>query len=286
MPPSHTCSTGLVRWDGQRVDAVDGDALPGLGDSRGLVRTFDTPEFRGMEFLEIASRSALNRVPGTGFMGGAWTVNPYRGCQHACVYCLSPDTLILMADGSQRRIGDLAVGDEIIGTELVGRYRRYVRTVVHATWTTTKRAYRVTLADGTELVASGDHRFLTERGWKHVTRAVSGDGQRPYLTTNNRLMGFGSVGPPRHLGIDDRDYRRGYLTGMIRGDGMIFHGEYADSRRTRRIHRFRLALADAEALERSELALAAEGIATQARAVQRSFRDAAQDDCDPCGASR
>ena len=34
---------------------------------------------------------------------------------------------------------------------------------------TTKPAYRVTLADGTELVASGDHRFLTERGWKHVT---------------------------------------------------------------------------------------------------------------------
>ena len=32
-------------------------------------------------------------------------------------------------------------------------------------------AYRVTLADGTELVASGDHRFLTERGWKHVTGA-------------------------------------------------------------------------------------------------------------------
>ena len=38
-----------------------------------------------------------------------------------------------------------------------------------AHWSTDKPAYRVTLADGTEIVASGDHRFLSERGWKHVT---------------------------------------------------------------------------------------------------------------------
>ena len=184
-----------MRWDGQRLDASDGDALPGLEGSRDLVRTFEAPEFRGMEFLEVTSKSALNKVPGNGFMGGAWTVNPYRGCQHACVYCLAPDTKVLMADGTQRPIGTLAVGEEIIGTEVVGRYRRYVRTVVEATWTTTKRAYRLALADGTEMVASGDHRFLTERGWRHVTGAMSGREQRPYLTTDHRLMGFGSVAP-------------------------------------------------------------------------------------------
>ncbi|WP_420112912.1 Rv2578c family radical SAM protein [Pseudactinotalea sp.] len=81
-----------MRWDGQRLGAVDGDALPGLAASDGLVRTFDTPEFRGMEFLEVTSRSALNKVPGNGFMGGAWTINPYRGCQHACVYCFARNT--------------------------------------------------------------------------------------------------------------------------------------------------------------------------------------------------
>ena len=58
-------------------------------------------------------------------------------------------------------------------------------------WSTVKSAYRVTLADGTELVASGDHRFLTGRGWKHVTGAMGGPDQRPYLTTNDTLLGFG-----------------------------------------------------------------------------------------------
>lgn len=86
------CSTGRVRWDGQRVDAIDRDALPGLEGRSGLLRTFDTPEFRDMQFLEVTSRTALNKVPGNGFMGGAWTINPYRGCQHACVYCFARGT--------------------------------------------------------------------------------------------------------------------------------------------------------------------------------------------------
>ena len=81
-----------------------------------------------------------------------------------------------------------------------------------------KRAYRVTLARRHDPVASGDHRFLTERGWKHVTGAMAAPDQRPYLTTGNSLLGFGAmVEPPK---VDD-DYRRGYLTGMIRGDALL-----------------------------------------------------------------
>jgi DNA repair photolyase len=48
-------------------------------------RTFDTPEFRGITFHEIRARSIVNRVPGASRMPFEWTVNPYRGCTHACV---------------------------------------------------------------------------------------------------------------------------------------------------------------------------------------------------------
>ena len=67
-----------------------------------------------------------------------------------------------------------------------------------AHWSTIKPAYRVTLEDGTELVASGDHRFLTNRGWKYVTGAEQGAEQRPHLTVNNELLGTGRfAAPPR-----------------------------------------------------------------------------------------
>ncbi len=119
-----------------------------------------------------------------------WTVNPYRGCSHACSYCLAPATPVLLADGTQRPIGELRVGDEIVGTAPHGAYRRYVRTRVLDRWTTRKRAYRVTLADGTRLVASGDHRFLTERGWRHV---VGGAGHRARLALGDVLVGPGAA---------------------------------------------------------------------------------------------
>lgn len=55
-------------------------------------RTFDTPEFRGITFHEVRARSVVNRVPGASRMPFEWTVNPYRGCSHACVYCFARRT--------------------------------------------------------------------------------------------------------------------------------------------------------------------------------------------------
>jgi DNA repair photolyase len=186
-----------MRWSGQELTTEQAGALPGLARLNNLVRSVRTPEFDGITFHEILAKSALNRVPGQSAMPFGWTINPYRGCSHACTYCLSPDTLILMADGRQKPLWEVKVGEAIIGTRVEGAYRRYRETTVLAAWNTRKRGYRITLADGTEIVASGDHRFLTERGWKYVTGAMSGKDQRPYLTLNNKLIGFGLnlVGP-------------------------------------------------------------------------------------------
>jgi DNA repair photolyase len=61
--------------------------LPGVGDGT-VVRTFDAPEAMGINFHEVRARSALNHVPG-GRFGFEWTINPFRGCTHACVFCFA-----------------------------------------------------------------------------------------------------------------------------------------------------------------------------------------------------
>src|ERR671918_1641860 len=50
--------------------------------------TFDTPEFRGIEFIEVEAKTIINHVPGD-FLPFNWTINPYRGCSHACVFCFA-----------------------------------------------------------------------------------------------------------------------------------------------------------------------------------------------------
>src|SRR6476646_2285874 len=74
--------------DEQRVE--NDLRLPGVGDGT-VVRTFDAPEAMGINFHEVRARSALNQVPG-GRYGFNWTINPYRGCSHACVYCFARRT--------------------------------------------------------------------------------------------------------------------------------------------------------------------------------------------------
>jgi DNA repair photolyase len=77
-----------MRWDEQLVE--NDLRLPGVGDGT-IVRTFDAPEAMGINFHEVRARSALNHVPG-GRYGFSWTINPYRGCSHACCYCFARRT--------------------------------------------------------------------------------------------------------------------------------------------------------------------------------------------------
>jgi DNA repair photolyase len=220
-----------------------------LFDAPATVRTFDSPEFRDVTFYEVEAKSILNRVPAASRMPFEWTINVYRGCSHACNYCAAGETPILMANGRTKPLAEIRAGDMIYGTLRHGDYRRYVATNVVDHWSTVKPAYRVTLEDGAELVTSGDHRFLSNRGWKHVTGDGHGRDCRPHLTLNNKLLGVGRFAEPPK---DGPEYRRGYLCGMIRGDGHVRSQPYMrPGRSPRYFSQFRLALVDLEALQRS-----------------------------------
>jgi DNA repair photolyase len=65
---------------------------PALFERAAIARTFDTPGFRGMTFYEVHARSIINQVPAASRMPFRWTINPYRGCGHGCVYCFARNT--------------------------------------------------------------------------------------------------------------------------------------------------------------------------------------------------
>lgn len=91
-----------MRWDAQALSPTRGPsgtgdvkapgpapALEALLPLAGLVRSISTPEFSGVTFHEVTAKSVLNKVPSGSNMPFEWTVNPYRGCSHACVYCFA-----------------------------------------------------------------------------------------------------------------------------------------------------------------------------------------------------
>jgi DNA repair photolyase len=250
----------FVRWQSLEMAAEEERQLPGYRDPA-VIRTFDAPEALDTRFYEVRARSVLNRVPERSRMPFRWTINAYRGCSHACTYCSWGETPILMADGRTKRLAALRLGDEIYGTVRDGNYRRYTATRVLAHWSTVKPAYRVVLEDGTELVASGDHRFLSDRGWKYVTGAEHGRFRRPHLTLNNKLMGSGKVASAPE---ETTDYMDGYLCGLIRGDGCVRSHPYTRPSGRRWVHHFfRLALTDFEALRRAQEYLTAADVHTE-----------------------
>jgi DNA repair photolyase len=87
---------GTGQWTREPATARPGrppqPATMPLFERAAVTRTFDTPGFRGITFYEIQARSIINRVPVPSRMSFNWTINPYRGCSHACVYCFARNT--------------------------------------------------------------------------------------------------------------------------------------------------------------------------------------------------
>lgn len=75
-----------------------------------------------MEVIEAPAKSVLNRVAGMPF---AWSINPYRGCYHRCVFCYARRThAFLEEDGVSRwgsRIYVKVNAPAVLRTELAKR---------------------------------------------------------------------------------------------------------------------------------------------------------------------
>ncbi|WP_405843260.1 Rv2578c family radical SAM protein [Streptomyces platensis] len=108
-----------MRWDNV------GESPSALFGTDAVSRTIDRPEFRGITFHEVRARSIVNRVPGASRMPFEWTVNPYRGCSHACVYCFARKThSYLDLDTGQDFDSQIVVkvnAPELLRRELAGR---------------------------------------------------------------------------------------------------------------------------------------------------------------------
>ncbi len=137
-----------MRWEQQRVDAgqrpesqgaartettpLDLDlgsppersgAPPNGGGRAGLRLPDPVPIEPGTDdalAIEIRAKSIINRVPGGSHVPFRWTINPYRGCGHACRYCFARNTHTYL-DLDSGRDFDSKIVVKVNAAELVRR---------------------------------------------------------------------------------------------------------------------------------------------------------------------
>jgi len=163
----------------------------------------DPPEDPRTELLIDPSRTivATNDSPDLGFDA---SVNPYRGCQHACSYCLAPETPVLRADLSWSPIGALKPGDEILGFDESPRARseRMLRKgIVESVWRSRRETTRLILERGVVTTTSA-HLWLTgpRSDWVATKDLRVGDGllQLVGAATGSRAP---RLDPGRRIGL-------------------------------------------------------------------------------------
>ena len=76
------------RWE--LADRRDGPQAALFADE--VERHVGRGEYRGLEFIHVRARSIINHVPSAAGLPFENTINPYRGCSHACKYCFARPT--------------------------------------------------------------------------------------------------------------------------------------------------------------------------------------------------
>jgi DNA repair photolyase len=80
-----------MRWSNLTIDVEERARLPGYREEA-VVRHFEAPGAVKTRFYEVRAKSIINRVPDASQMPFRFTINPYRGCTHSCVYCFARPT--------------------------------------------------------------------------------------------------------------------------------------------------------------------------------------------------
>lgn len=163
-----------MRWEGQLLTDEPGSGVRALPGLEGIGRAVTTPDFEGITFHEVLCKSALNRVPESAALPFEWTINPYRGCTHACTYCF--------ARSSHEYLDFDAGGDFdtqiVVKTNLVSVLKKELR---RASW----RGEAVALGTNTDPYQRAEGRYRLMPG---VIGALAGAGSPISILTKGTLL--------------------------------------------------------------------------------------------------
>eukprot|EP01133_Synstelium_polycarpum_P003771 gene3771-4348_t len=98
--------------------------------------------------------------------------------------CLWRDEPVLMADGTTKRIADIAVGESVVTFHPQTMEQSTSKVINHYVRPTNKRIVRLTTESGRSIVATDDHLMMTSNGWCPAGKMVP---KHTLVDINNQL---------------------------------------------------------------------------------------------------
>lgn len=134
-------------------------------------------------------------------------------------YCLLPTTRVLTGDLRWEAVGDLHVGDRLVSFEEERsdrQWRQWRQATVEAVDTIRQPCYRLRFADGTEVVASADHRWLTrDRKMFEWSRTEDLQDARRWPGHSSKVLKV------METWDEDTSWGAGYLAAAFDGEGHL-----------------------------------------------------------------
>jgi intein/homing endonuclease len=110
--------------------------------------------------------------------------------------CLGPDELVWMSDGSKKAIKNIIIGEKVLSFNPKSLDITETTVVNHFVRSNEHKIYKLQTVSGREIIATEDHKFMTNKGWKtvgEIKQNISDYKIGSHFDFNTRLFEFVNI---------------------------------------------------------------------------------------------
>jgi DNA-directed RNA polymerase II subunit RPB2 len=178
----------LVKSRDSTIDIKEMLELSKQFGNEGVIEYIDTNEVNNCYFAMTIDDLETEQIPYNNkfthcevypglILGAVASVIPFPDDNQSprnCYQCLLPDELVLMADGKYKALKDIKLAEQVMTfnpktfeLSISSVINQFVRPALDNEY-----GYKITTINGDEIIATGDHRFMTENGWEKTKNII------------------------------------------------------------------------------------------------------------------